>query len=236
MSLLELHQVTVDYNGVRAINRVSLVVPEGSITALIGANAAGKSTVLKVIVGLKNPASGDVLFGGRSIAHLSPEKIVPLGISLCPEGRRLFPELSVRENLLLGAYSRRETKEVRKDLERVLAYFPHLRGRVHQAAGSLSGGEQQMVAIGRALMARPRLLLLDEPSLGLAPLVVKTMGELIRQINSSGVTIVLVEQNARMALRLASRAYLLETGRVVMEGSGQELLVDDYVRKAYLGG
>jgi len=226
------------YSNVQALKGVSLHVNEGEIVALIGANGAGKTTTLRTISGLLSPRRGSITWGGRSIGGLSPEAIVRLGISHVPENRRLFGSLSVRDNLLLGAYHvswGEKRARLQGDLEGVYTLFPVLRERAQQLAGTLSGGEQQMLAIGRALMSRPGLLLLDEPSLGLAPRAVKAIFDAIPQFREQGLTVLLVEQNARAALRIADRAYVLETGRVVMEGSSEELLNQKEVQRAYLG-
>jgi branched-chain amino acid transport system ATP-binding protein len=236
MNLLELKNVEVNYGQIKALKGINLLAREGSIVALIGPNAAGKTTTLKAIIGLQRIAKGEIYFHGRRLDTLDPSEIVRQGIALTPEGRRLFPEMTVLENLLLGAYLRVDKREIKEDIETVYNYFPILKKRKGQISGTLSGGEQQMLAIGRALLAKPKQLLLDEPSLGLAPLIVKEIAEITQQINSRGVSIVLVEQNARMALRLAEYAYVLESGQVVLEGPGKELLHNDYVRKAYLGG
>lgn len=236
MSLLELVGVEVNYGQTKALKGIHLSAGEGSIIALIGPNAAGKTTTLKAITGLKPITSGQIYFRGQRIDHLDTSEIIRQGIALSPEGRRLFPELTVLENLRLGAYLRNNRREIREDIEQVYNYFPGLKQRGRQISGTLSGGEQQMLAIGRALMAKPKYLLLDEPSLGLAPLVVKGIAEIIKQINGAGVSIILVEQNARMALRLAEYAYVLESGQVALEGKAEELLHNDYVRRAYLGG
>ena len=236
--MLVLRSAEAYYGSVRALRGVSLHVNEGEIVALIGANGAGKTTTLRTISGLLTPRRGGVTLDGRSIAGLPPEEIVRAGISQVPEGRQLFGPLSVRDNLLLGAYHlswREKRARVREDMERVYALFPVLREREHQAAGTLSGGEQQMLAIGRALMARPRLLLLDEPSLGLAPRAARAIFGAIPEFRARGLTVLLVEQNARAALQIADRAYVLETGRVVMEGSAQEMLNQREVQRAYLG-
>jgi branched-chain amino acid transport system ATP-binding protein len=203
---------------------------------VVGPNAAGKTTTLKAITGLKPIASGEIYLRGQRIDQLDTSEVIRQGIALSPEGRRVFPDLTVLENLRLGAYLRNNRQEIREDIERVYGYFLALKRRERQISGTLSGGEQQMLAIGRALMAKPKYLLLDEPSLGLAPLVVKSIAEIIKQINGAGVSILLVEQNARMALRLAEYAYVLESGQVALEGKAEELLHNDYVRKAYLGG
>jgi len=234
--LLELVKVRVDYGQTQALKGIHLSAKEGSIVALVGPNAAGKTTTLKAITALKPITSGEIYLRGKRIDRLDTSEVIRQGIALCPEGRRVFPELTVLENLRLGAYLRRNRQEVREDTERVYGYFPALKEREKQVSGTLSGGEQQMLAIGRALMAKPQYLLLDEPSLGLAPLVVKAIAGIIKQINGAGVAIILVEQNARMALRLAEYAYVLESGEVALEGKGEDLLHNDYVRKAYLGG
>jgi branched-chain amino acid transport system ATP-binding protein len=234
--LLELVKVEVNYGQTQALKGITLSAREGSIVALVGPNAAGKTTTLKAITGLKPIASGEIHFRGRRIDRLDTSEIIRQGIALSPEGRRVFADLGVLENLRLGAYLRKKRQEVREDIDRVYGYFPVLKKREKQIAGTLSGGEQQMLAIGRALMAKPKYLLLDEPSLGLAPLVVKSIAEIIKQISGAGMSIILVEQNARMALRLSEYAYVLESGLVALEGKAEELLHNDYVRKAYLGG
>lgn len=233
--MLSVRDVNTYYGNVQALFGVSLDVNEGEIVSLIGANGAGKSTTLKSIVGLTKPAAGTVTFLGTTISGRAPHEILKVGIALCPEGRRVWPQLSVTEVLDLGAYIHKPGPQVAQDMKVIYEWFPILAERKHQKAGSLSGGEQQMLAIGRALMSRPKLLLLDEPSLGLAPKIVEQVAQIIADINSRGTSILLVEQNAVMALNLADRAYVLETGRVTMEGKGQELLNDDHVRAAYLG-
>ena len=234
--MLELVNVKVNYGQTQALRGISLTAREGSIVALVGPNAAGKTTTLKAITGLKPITSGEIHFQGRRIDRLDTSEIIRQGIALSPEGRRVFADLTVLENLRLGAYLRSNREEVRGDIERVFGYFTVLKKRERQISGTLSGGEQQMLAIGRALMAKPKYLLMDEPSLGLAPLVVKGIAEIIKQISGAGVSIILVEQNARMALRLSEYAYVLESGLVALEGKAGELLHNDYVRKAYLGG
>jgi branched-chain amino acid transport system ATP-binding protein len=234
--LLELIKVRVNYGQTQALRGISLSAREGTIVALVGPNAAGKTTTLKAITGLKPITDGEIHFEGRRIDRLDTSEIIRQGIALSPEGRRVFADLTVLENLRLGAYLRSNREEVRGDIERVYGYFPVLKKRARQISGTLSGGEQQMLAIGRALMAKPKYLLLDEPSLGLAPLVVKGIAGIIKQISGAGVSIILVEQNARMALRLSVYAYVLESGLVALEGKADELLHNDYVRKAYLGG
>jgi branched-chain amino acid transport system ATP-binding protein len=235
--LLELHDVEVFYGRIQAINRLSFTVGEGEVVTLIGANGAGKTTTLKAISGVRPVAGGKVLFDGRDITHLAPHKRVELGICQAPEGRGIFPGMSVLENLEMGCYTRRNAGQTRQqDLERVFTLFPRLAERQVQMGGTLSGGEQQMLAIGRALMARPRLLLLDEPSMGLAPMLIAQIFTIITEINEQGTTILLVEQNAAQALSRAHRAYVLETGRIVKEGGGGEMLDDEAVQAAYLGG
>lgn len=233
--MLKINQIDVYYGAIQAIKSLSLEVHQGSIVTLIGANGAGKTSTLKTISGLLRPRNGSVEFNGKEISKLSPEKIVEMGISQVPEGRRVFPQMSVQENLEMGAYLRRDKKEIEADMENVFSRFPRLKERSRQMAGTLSGGEQQMLAIGRALMARPQLLLMDEPSMGLAPLLVKEIFEIIRDINSRGTTILLVEQNAKMALSIADKAYVIETGLIVLEGEAKALLESEEVKKAYLG-
>jgi branched-chain amino acid transport system ATP-binding protein len=233
--VLELRDVDVFYGRVQALRGVSLTVNDGEIVALIGSNGAGKSTTLRTISGLVRPAKGEVLLRGERISGLGSEKIARLGVGHAPEGRRLFSRMTVRENLDMGAYARRDRSGVRSDFERVYQLFPRVKERSGQLAGSLSGGEQQMVAIGRALMARPTVLLLDEPSLGLAPIVVDSVFEVIREINQGGTTVLLIEQNALLALNTARRGYVLETGSVATEGPAQELLHSPDVQRAYLG-
>jgi branched-chain amino acid transport system ATP-binding protein len=232
--LLELNDVAVDYGKVRALKGVSITVAEGEMVSIVGANGAGKTTTLKTICGLLRPSAGEILFNGERIDGRHTEEIVRRGVAFCMEGRRLFPFMSVLENLQMGAYSRRD-KEVRAELDRVFELFPDLKDRQKQAAGTLSGGQQQMVTIGRSLMSKPRLLMLDEPSLGLAPLVVSQVARTIRELNKQGLTVLLVEQNARMALRISDRAYALEVGEVTVEGESEELSKSDYVRRAYMG-
>lgn len=234
--MLSVKGLRVHYGKVEALKGVSLEVGKGEIVALVGGNGAGKTTTLRAISGLKTPTEGEAWFEERRIDRLPPHAIVHLGIGHVPEGRRLFPHMTVLENLKVGAYLRPNGDAVRRDLERVFERFPVLKARSGQNAGTLSGGEQQMLTIARALMVRPRLLLLDEPSLGLAPLVVANIANIIKEINNEGVSIVLVEQNARMALKLARRAYVLETGKVALEGPSGALLADEHVKKVYLGG
>ena len=235
--LLELHDVQVFYGRIQAIKNLSFTVGEGEVVTLIGANGAGKTTTLKAISGVRPVASGKVLFDGRDITNLPPHKRVELGICQAPEGRGIFPGMSVVENLEMGCYTRRDGAQTKQaDLDRVFTLFPRLAERRPQMGGTLSGGEQQMLAIGRALMARPRLLLLDEPSMGLAPMLIAQIFTIITEINEQGTTILLVEQNAAQALARAHRAYVLETGRIVKEGGGHDMLDDEAVQAAYLGG
>jgi len=231
--MLKIDDLKVSYGGIEAVKGISFQVPERQIVTLIGANGAGKSTTLRSIAGLVKPAHGRIHLQGEDITGLSPDRIVSKGITLVPEGRRVFPDLTVLENLKIGAYLRTDSLE--DDLKWVYDLFPRLQERSWQAAGTLSGGEQQMLAVGRALMSRPKIMMMDEPSLGLAPLVVKGIFEIIKEINRQGVTILLVEQNANMALKTADMGYVLETGRITLSGSGGELLVNEDVRKAYLG-
>jgi branched-chain amino acid transport system ATP-binding protein len=235
MALLEVEDIQAQYGRIRALDGVSLYVDEGEIVALIGANGAGKSTTLRAISGLLRASRGSIRFAGREIGRLSPDEIVRLGVGHSPEGRRVFARMSVRENLELGAYTRRSRSEIASDLAGVLATFPRLQERLEQRAGTLSGGEQQMLAMGRALMSRPRLLMLDEPSLGLSPLLVETIFGVIRDINAAGTTVLLIEQNARQALGVAARGYVLEVGRIVYADQSSALLASEAVRAAYLG-
>jgi len=234
-ALLEIKNLSVFYDAVQALRGVNLQVPQGSVVCLIGANGAGKSTVLRAVSGLKKPATGSIFFNGESITNLRPDEIVRWGIVQSPEGRGVFPNLTIEENLDLGAYVRQDHSEIKKDLEKVYDLFPRLKERVRQLAGTLSGGEQQMLAIGRALMARPQLLLLDEPSLGLAPQVIELIFETIAKINREGTTILLVEQNAQLALEASHYAYVLETGSILLEGEASKVLSDPRVKEAYLG-
>lgn len=234
--MLEISRLDVYYGVIRALHSISLNVGKGEIVTLIGANGAGKSTTLRTVSGLLRPLGGEIMFEGKDITDTPPHRRVELGIVQVPEGRRVFPLMSVGENLDLGAYTRKDKAGIRQDLERVFALFPILAERRKQAAGTLSGGQQQMLAIGRALMARPRLLLMDEPSLGLAPLIVRDIFHVIAEIRSQGVTVLLVEQNAHMALSIADRGYVLETGRIILSGPAKELLANEDVKKAYLGG
>jgi branched-chain amino acid transport system ATP-binding protein len=236
MNLLETSGLTVDYGGVHALRDVSIRIPAQSVVAIIGANGAGKSSLLKTIAGLVRPTSGSVMFERRDITPLKAHQRLDAGIVLCPEGRRLFPELTVYENLRMGAYRMRDARLFRQRLDFLYEIFPRIAERSKQVAASMSGGEQQMVAIARALISGPRLLMLDEPTLGLAPKLIVEVGKLVRTINKEGVTVVLVEQNAKLALRVSDHAYVLETGSVTLKGRSSELLRDDKVLKAYLGG
>jgi len=233
--VLELIDVHTYYGNIRALRGLSLSVQAGEIVTLIGANGAGKTTTLRTILGTVQPRRGRVSFNGRRLDTLTTDRIVRLGIAQSPEGRRIFPRMSVLENLELGAFARSDREAIAPDLERVFALFPRLRERVGQTGGTLSGGEQQMLAIGRALMARPSLLLLDEPSMGLSPILVEAIFRIVQDINRQGTTILLVEQNARMALRVAHRGYVIQTGRIVVHDAAAELLRSDLVRKTYLG-
>lgn len=233
--MLDLKDVNVYYGAVHALKGLSLNVEEGEIVTLIGSNGAGKSTTIKAISGIVAVESGTIEFEGEPIAGMPPHKVVGCGIVQIPEGRRVFPEMSVRENLEMGAYSRKDRAQIGEDLGRIFDRFPRLKERETQLAATLSGGEQQMLAVGRALMSRPRLLLLDEPSMGLAPILVEEVFEIIRDISADGTTILLVEQNARMALSIADRGYVLQTGEIALAGAAEDLLQDEQVRKVYLG-
>lgn len=233
--ILELKGVNTYYGLIHAIKDINMEIYKGEIVALIGSNGAGKTTTLNTISGIIKPTKGQILYGNQDITNSSPSDIVKLGISLSPEGREVFPDLSVKDNLKLGAFVRKDKEGIKKSYEEVYSLFPRLKERRTQVAKTLSGGEQQMLAIGRSLMANPKVLLLDEPSLGLSPTLVKLIFDLIKDIKSLGTTILLVEQNAKMALKTADRGYVLETGRISLEGSGHDLLIDDNVRKAYLG-
>lgn len=233
--MLQLEDLHVSYGAIKALKGISIQVKAGEVVTLIGANGAGKTTTLRTITGLLVPRQGRVVFDGKDISGLATHKIIGQGICMSPEGRGVFANLTVGENLELGAYLSKDKAQEKSDLEKVFHFFPRLQERIKQQAGTLSGGEQQMLAIGRALMARPRLLLLDEPSLGLAPLVVKTIFQAIDEINKTGTTLLLVEQNAHAALNHSHRAYVLETGNIVLEGTSKELVVDARVREAYLG-
>ncbi len=234
--LLEIRELTVHYGSARALNRVSIAVDEGEIVALVGANGAGKTTTLRSVSGLLSPTSGEILFQGRSTQGLAVHDIVRMGIAHVPEGRGTLSPMTVFENLRMGAYLQKDKGQIARDLEAMYDHFPVLSKRRGQLAGSLSGGEQQMLAIARALMARPKLLLMDEPSMGLSPLMVEEVAGIVRDINQRGMSIVLVEQNARMALDLCHRAYILEVGEVVLRGYGRDLAKDEAVKNAYLGG
>ena len=233
--MLKIEDLHVHYGGIQALRGISLEVPDGKIVTIIGANGAGKSTTLRTITGLVKASSGSIQWNGQELLGKSIDKIVSSGIAMSPEGRRVFPDLTVLENLKIGAYLRTGKPEIAKDIEWVYSLFPRLQERSWQLAGTLSGGEQQMLAVGRALMSRPKLLLLDEPSLGLAPLVVQDIFTIIREINRQGVTVLLIEQNANMALKIADLAYVLETGRITLSGTGAELLANEKVKEAYLG-
>ncbi|HLQ15937.1 MAG TPA: ABC transporter ATP-binding protein [Candidatus Eisenbacteria bacterium] len=233
--MLELKIVDAHYGRIQALRKVTLQVDKGEVVALIGSNGAGKTTTLRTISGLMHPTSGSIMFDGREITHTGPEKIVGVGICQSPEGRRLFPRMTVRDNLLMGAYIRNDKQGITTDMERIFVLFPRLKERISQIAGTLSGGEQQMLAMGRALMARPKLLMLDEPSLGLAPILIETIFQIVREINAQGTPVLLVEQNATKALEVAHRGYVLETGVIVQTGTGKELLASEEVQKAYLG-
>ena len=234
MSLLKVDDIHVYYGNIHAIKGISFEVSEGEIVTLIGANGAGKSTTLNTIAGLMKPRSGQITFDGKNLASVPASRIVSLGMALCPEGRRVFQQMSVRENLEMGGYTR-PAAEIPASLEDVFTRFPRLKEREKQVAGTLSGGEQQMLAMGRALMSKPKLLMLDEPSMGLAPILVEQIFDIIKELHAAGTTVLLVEQNAQMALSIADRAYVLGTGRITMSGPAAEVLADDRVRSAYLG-
>jgi len=233
--MLEIKDLHVSYGGIKALRGINIEVPDGKIVTLIGANGAGKSTLLRTISGLVKAESGSILLDGKDITGQAINKICAEGIALSPEGRHVFTDLSVLENLRIGAYLRNDKKEIEKDLEWVFKLFPRLKERSWQYAGTLSGGEQQMLAVGRALMSKPKILMLDEPSLGLAPLIVQQIFDIIREINNSGVTVLLIEQNANMALKSADLAYVIETGEIVLSGTGKQVLENPTVREAYLG-
>jgi branched-chain amino acid transport system ATP-binding protein len=235
MALLEVSGIDVFYGRVAAVRGATLSVDRGEVVALIGSNGAGKTTTLRTISGLLHPHRGTIKFDGQDITHTPPQKIVHLGICQSPEGRRLFTRMSVLDNLRMGAYTRSNGAEIKADMDRVFELFPRLKERAHQIAGTLSGGEQQMCAMGRALMAKPKVLMLDEPSLGLSPILVETIFSIVREINSQGTPVLLVEQNANKALEVAHRGYVLETGSIVKTGTGKELLASEDVQKAYLG-
>jgi len=235
LTILELTDVHTYYGNIHALKGISCAIQQGEIACLIGANGAGKSTTLMTIFGVEHASRGEIRFKGDPIQHLRPEQVAARGVSQAPEGRQIFPKMSCRENLEMGAFLRRDNEEIANDLERVFELFPVLKDRVHQLGGTLSGGEQQMLAIGRALMSRPQLLLLDEPSLGLAPKLVEKIFETILEINKSGVTIFLVEQNAHMALTISNNGFVMETGRIVLTDQASALLENEQVKKAYLG-
>lgn len=231
--MLKVENLKVNFGGIEAVKGISFEVNEGEIVTLIGSNGAGKSTTLRTISGLVKPSGGRILFEDQDISKIDSSEIVKRGITLCPEGRRIFPDMTVIENIRIGAYLRAD--DITKDIEKCHRLFPILKERENQLAGTLSGGEQQMLAVARSLMSRPKIMMLDEPSLGLAPLVVKDIFNILKEINDEGVTILLIEQNANMALRLANKAYVLETGNIVMEGTGKELLDNPKIKEAYLG-
>ena len=233
--MLKIERLHVAYGGIQALRGISMEVPDGQIVTLIGANGAGKSTTLRTITGLVKAQSGSVQWNGEELLGRPIDRIINAGIAMSPEGRRVFPDMSVLENLKIGAYLRKDKAEIEKDIQWVYELFPRLKERSWQLAGTLSGGEQQMLAMGRALMSDPKLLMLDEPSMGLAPILVEQIFDIIRELNQAGSTILLVEQNAQMALSVAHRGYVLETGRVTLTGQGRELLADEAVKKAYLG-
>ena len=234
--MLEVKNLSVHYGMIQAVRNVDFTVKEGEIVSLIGANGAGKSTILKTLSGLIHPSEGEIVYLGENIASTSAKKIVEKGLVQVPEGRHVFPGLTVKENLELGAFLRKDKEGIQKDMEAVFERFPILKERKDQDAQTLSGGEQQMLAMGRALMSRPKLLLLDEPSMGLAPIFIREIFKIIQEIQKTGTTVLLIEQNAKMALSISDRAYVLETGSVVLSGTGQELLESDEIQKAYLGG
>lgn len=233
---LEIRDLHVSYGGIRALKGIDLTVEEGQIVTLIGANGAGKSTTLRAISGLQKPQSGSILYGGEELVGLPAKEIVHRSIIHVPEGRRVFPDMTVAENLKIGAFLRKDKDGIASDMDYVYSLFPRLKERSWQPAGTLSGGEQQMLAMGRALMSKPKLLMLDEPSMGLAPILVQQIFDIIKELHEAGTTILLVEQNAEMALKIADRAYVLESGRITLSGTGAELAQSDSVKKAYLGG
>ena len=233
--MLKIDNLVVAYGGIEALKGISLEVEEGKIITLIGANGAGKSTTLRSIMGLVKPKQGEITYMGKNLLSMKTQEMVRHGITLVPEGRRIFPNLSVLENLRVGAFARNDEKGIKEDIEMVYGLFPILKERSWQTAGTLSGGEQQMLAVGRALMSRPKLMMMDEPSLGLAPLIVKEIFNIIKEVNKQGVTILLIEQNANAALHIADLGYVMETGRIILKGTGTELLNNPDVRKAYLG-
>jgi len=233
--MIKIDNLVVSYGGIEALKGVSLEVPSGKIVTLVGANGAGKSTTLKSIVGLVKPKSGTIDYEGTDLTKIKTEGMVKEGIALVPEGRRVFSDLTVLENLKIGAYTRKDSKGIAEDLEKVYSLFPRLKERTWQVSGTLSGGEQQMLAIGRALMSRPRLIMMDEPSLGLAPIIVKELFGIIKRINEEGMTVLLIEQNANAALKIADIGYIMETGKITLTGTGKELLNNEEIKKAYLG-
>lgn len=235
MAILSIDNLHVSYGAIKAVRGISFAIDEGEIVTLIGANGAGKSTTLNTIAGLLRPTEGDIEFDGQSLVGMRPHRIVQSGLALCPEGRRVFTQLTVAENLDMGGYVRSDAENA-ETIQKVFRHFPRLRERQGQSAGTMSGGEQQMLAMGRALMSKPKLLMLDEPSMGLAPILVEEIFSIIQELNQQGTTILLVEQNASMAFSIANRGYVLETGTITKTGTGDELLHDDDVRKAYLGG
>lgn len=235
MAMLEVKDLEVYYGVIQAIKGVSFEVNQGEVIALIGANGAGKTTILHTVTGLLSPKKGQVFFEGKDITKVPAHKIVSMGMAHVPEGRRVFAELSVYENLKMGAYTRKDKSEIEESLENVYRRFPRLEERKNQMAGTLSGGEQQMLAMGRALMSKPKIILMDEPSMGLSPILVNEIFDIIRAVSESGTTVLLVEQNAKKALAIADRAYVLETGKIVLEGNAKDLLEDDSIKKAYLG-
>lgn len=234
--IIELRDIHVNYGKIQAVRGVSFELDDGSIVALMGSNGAGKSTILKAIIGLKELSQGEILFAGNQVSGKSTPDMVHMGVALCPEGRRIFPEMTVMKNLIVGAYLRKDEAEIKRQLEEIYEHFPILGERRYQRGGSLSGGEQQMLAIGRALMAGPKLLLLDEPSLGLAPLMVQEVGTIIKNILERGMSIILAEQNALWSLELSQYGFIMETGKIVMQGSYEELVKNNYIMEAYLGG
>ena len=235
MAMLEVKDIEVYYGAIQALKGISFEVNEGEVIALIGANGAGKTTTLHTITGLLSLKKGSILFEGKDISKIPAHKIVHLGMAHVPEGRRVFADMTVAENLKMGAYTRKDKQEIEKTMEKVYNYFPRLRERKNQLAGTMSGGEQQMLAMGRALMSRPKIIVMDEPSMGLSPLLVNEIFEIIKEISAEGTTVLLVEQNAKKALSISNRAYVLETGKIVLEGDAKQLMNDDSVKKAYLG-
>ncbi len=233
--MLKINDLHVHYGGIHALRGIDINVEKGKIISLIGANGAGKSTTLRTIMSLENPSNGSIIYNGENITNKKTKDIVANGIVLVPEGRRIFPNLTVKENLILGAYLQKDKKQIQEDIEKIYDLFPRLKEREWQKAGTMSGGEQQMLAVGRALMTKPEIMMMDEPSLGLAPLIVKDIFDIIKKINNEGVTILLIEQNAKAALEISDYAYVLETGKIVLEGKGKDLLNDENVKSAYLG-